>query len=99
MLGRPVSFGIEIGNRFEPDGQGIIPDQSGRGGGHCMCAVGLKQIGSRWYLKVQNSWSTQWGLAGYCFMPESYFQGGDNWAVITNADDPLDPNVPPVVKP
>lgn len=95
MMRRPVSFGVEIGQAFEPDGSGVIPDQRGGGGGHCMCAMGLKQINGKWHLKVQNSWGEKWGLQGFCYMPESYFQGGDNWAVEFAAEDPQEENVPP----
>lgn len=42
-----VVFGVEIGNAFRPDSQGIIGPQRGGGGGHCMCAVGAKLIGAR----------------------------------------------------
>lgn len=61
LTGCPVSFGVEIGQAFNPDSNGIIPDQRGGGGGHCMCAMGLKNIGGRWYLEVENSWGRQWG--------------------------------------
>lgn len=93
-----VSFGIEIGNSFDPDNQGIIPRQRGGGGGHCMCALGLKQINGSWYLEVQNSWGN-WGLNGYCWMPESYFDDGDldAWLIAVEAEDPQDTDGPPVV--
>lgn len=99
QLGFPVSFGIEIGQAFEPDSQGIIPDQRGGGGGHCMAGIGLRQLNGRWYIEVQNSWGTRWGQSGYCFMPESYFgRGTDAWAVQAEAEDPSETNLPPVVK-
>ncbi|MGH8357456.1 MAG: C1 family peptidase [Pseudomonas sp.] len=94
----PVSFGVEIGDAFEPDGQGIVPDQRRGGGGHCMCAMGLKQINGKWYLEVENSWGPRWGQDGFCYLPESYFQSGDNWSLRAALDDPNDPNNPPVVK-
>jgi hypothetical protein len=73
--GFAVAFGIEIGNAFEPGPDGVVPDRRGGGGGHCMCAVGVKQVNGRWYLLVVNSWSTRWGNKGYCLIPESYFTG------------------------
>lgn len=93
MLGRPSVFGVCIGNRFSPNSEGILPNWDGANvGGHCMVAIGLKSIGGKWYLEVRNSWSTRWGAAGYCFMPESYFVGQrwgvDAYAIVAATDDP-----------
>lgn len=99
LCGSPVSFGIEIGNAFEPDARGVVPDRRGGGGGHCMCAMGLKQVNGRWHLEVENSWGARWGQDGFCYLPESYFEGGgDNWSLRAALDDPQDPNNPPVAK-
>ncbi len=93
----PWVFGIEIGQAFDPaPGSGIIPDLRGSGGGHCMCGVGVKQIGGKWYVKVKNSWGVSWGLGGYCYMPESYFTGqGGHYVIVAAIDDPQDPSNPP----
>jgi hypothetical protein len=96
QLGFAVSIGVEIGQAFEPDGQGVLPELSGGGGGHCMCVLGLKSINGRWYLEVQNSWGASWGAGGFCWMPESYFRGQtDHWAVQACAEDPQEPVEPP----
>ncbi len=97
QLRKPVSFGVEIGNAFEPNSQGVIPDQRGGGGGHCMRASGLKQINGKWYLEVRNSWGVRFGLGGTCYMPESYFDETDNWAIEVELDDPQEVIIPPIV--
>jgi hypothetical protein len=79
-----VSFGIMIGGNFtDTDSEGRVPARmSGGGGGHCMCAVGLKKFGSDWFLKVRNSWGTRFGIGGNCYIPERYFEGeNDHWAI------------------
>lgn len=96
QLGYPVSFGVEIGGAFRPDSRGVIPDQRGGGGGHCMCAIGLKKWDGRWYLEVMNSWGPTWGAQGFCYMPKSYFSDSDNWAPQVETRNPIDPPIPPV---
>ncbi len=78
-----LAYGIMLGNSFRPNAQGIIPPQSGSGGGHAMVGCGLKKIGNTWYIKTLNSWGASWGLGGFCYVPESYFRGTflDAWAV------------------
>lgn len=97
QLDIPVAFGVQIGRAFTPDSQGIIPGLRGSGGGHCMCAIDTVQINGQWYLVVQNSWGTQWGLQGICFMPESYFVESDNWGVVCAKPDLQDETNPPPV--
>lgn len=92
--GHPVVFGCQVGGNFSPNSQGIIPRQSGGGGGHCMFVAGVRKINGEWYFHVVNSWSTSWGLNGTCFMPMSYFDDGDladAYAIVTVQNDPLDP--------
>lgn len=96
-----VYFGTDVGRSFEPDGQGFLPDQNGSAGGHALYASpGLKKRGSKWYVRVPNSWGN-WGVNGMCWMPESYFQDsryGLGYALRPGADvsdDPQDPSVPP----
>lgn len=95
LLGYPVSFGVDIGRQFEPDGRGIVPDQRGGGGGHCMAAIGLARFDGRWHFCVQNSWGDDWGKGGMCYMPESYFRDTDAWAVEVTLEDPQEGNLPP----
>lgn len=91
LMGFPVNFGILVGNNFRPDETGWLPDYRSGGGGHAMCAVGLAYHPSRrtWGLITANSWGRDWGLDGFCIVPESYFQRTpftDAWAVRGTTD-------------
>ncbi len=86
LLGFPVNLGILVGNNFNPDRDGWIPDYRGGGGGHAMCGIGLAFHRSRntWGIKVANSWGERWGMGGFGWIPESYFKRTpftDGWAV------------------
>lgn len=95
QTGSVVSFGIDIGNNFEPDSNGVIPRQSGGGGGHCMAWVGAKKINGVWYAQVANSWSTKFGVNGICYMQKSYFdQYMDAFRIDAAFGDPQDPQGP-----
>lgn len=86
-----VSYGVLISDNFHTDSRGLVPPRSGRGGGgHAMTAVGLKRFGSTWYVKTLNSWGERWGIGGYGYVPESYFQGAfvDAWALRCVVGDP-----------
>jgi hypothetical protein len=96
QFGFPVVFGIDLGRRFSPDGAGFVPDQYGGGGGHCMFALGTKKNSAgRWYADIQNSWGKSWGLAGSCFMPDSYFDNFDGFRIEVSEEDPQEVIVPP----
>jgi hypothetical protein len=100
LLRRGCSIGIDIGQAFEPDAEGVLPPRRGSGGGHCMCVLhGLRNIRGTWHVKTRNSWGTRWGKAGNCWMPESYFQGqDDHFSAISPATDPLESDLPPMGK-
>lgn len=94
----PVVFGVMIGNRFSPDGEGVVPNWDGANvGGHAMPAIGVKFVRNQCRLVVPNSWSERWGLRGFCYMNESYFRGQrwglDAFAVQTMASDPEEASV------
>lgn len=86
QYGFPVNIGVLVGNNFNPDSSGWLPDYRGGGGGHAMCAVGLAYHESRrtWGIKVANSWGQRWGQDGFAIVPESYFRRSpfeDAWAI------------------
>jgi C1A family cysteine protease len=98
QMKRGVSIGIEIGRNFNPASGGVLPKQSGGGGGHCLCLrLGAKKINGIWYAKGQNSWGGKWGDAGRFWMESSFFNGStDHFVVIQPYYDPQDPKKPPV---
>lgn len=81
--GLPVVIGFSVYESFESDAvarNGVVPLPSGREqilGGHCMCVIGYKMIGSRLYWICNNSWGTGWGERGICYMPETYLTNQD----------------------
>jgi C1A family cysteine protease len=75
-LGYPFIFGITVYSSFESanaTSTGIIPMPSKKErtlGGHALLAVGFDDS-KQWFI-FKNSWSKNWGNAGYGFLPYSY---------------------------
>lgn len=72
--GHPVVFGCTVDEKFIRDtgSSGVIaPPAKVRvnTGGHAMLIVGKQRSGC--YI-VKNSWGTDWGDSGYCYMPPAY---------------------------
>jgi hypothetical protein len=89
-----LDFGIMVGNNFQPDSSGWLPDYQSGYGGHAMAGFGLaRHRDGRWGIETSNSWGSRWGNNGWCYVPESYFEDewwADGWAVraaIVNEDD------------
>jgi len=77
--GYPIVFGINVYDSFESDDvskTGIVPlpdkDKEKCLGGHAILIVGFKEIDNKNYFIVRNSWGTEWGDNGYCYMPFEY---------------------------
>jgi hypothetical protein len=92
-------IGIDIGGNFEPDAQGVLPDfrPSPEGIlGHALSVVGKKLVRGKWHLLIQNHWTKQWGMAGFAYLPPSYWNpafGG--WVLKCLRPDPKDPTPAP----
>ncbi len=94
--GHPVVIGFQVYESFESDGvtqTGIVPvpDTCNEQllGGHCVLAVGydvnMSANGNTGYFIIRNSWGTNWGDKGYCYMPFDYFTANlvsDYWVGI-----------------
>ena len=90
----PVMFGFTVYSSIPPlgDGKGEIPfPKPGESveGGHAVVAVGYdnkKTIGGdNGAILIRNSWGTDWGVAGYGWLPYSYVEAGlavDFWSLI-----------------
>jgi C1A family cysteine protease len=84
-----VVIGISIYRSFENSSvskSGIVPMPKKTEaiiGGHCMYVVGYGQL--KGYFTVRNSWATDWGNKGDCFIPEAYLgnpgMGSDYWVI------------------
>ena len=113
--GYPVVFGVDLRQSFESAevaASGIVPDPTASdpdAGGHCMLIVSTPIDGVRLqggipgvlYRKVRNSWSTAWGLGGYCWVPVNILDGqasSDFW-MITHVTDPNAPTPAPTPAP
>ncbi|GAC1310959.1 MAG: C1 family peptidase [Mucilaginibacter sp.] len=79
--GNPFVFGFTVYQNFESATvaqTGILPmpapDESAIGG-HAVLAVGYDD--SKNAFIVRNSWGTEWGLAGYFYMPYAYITSVD----------------------
>jgi len=95
--GLPISFGISLYESFNEGGKkGYVPTpkngEPGFGGqhaGHAMLCVGYSDTDSMFI--VRNSWGTNWGDKGYCYMPYDYLvnpehNDGDSWVIRQIAD-------------
>jgi C1A family cysteine protease len=89
--GYPFVIGFTVYDSFESEEvatTGILnmpgPSESVVGG-HAVLVVGYDDAKLRW--KVRNSWSAQWGLGGYFWMPYSYLLdpnlSDDFWTIRT----------------
>lgn len=79
--GNPISFGFQVAASFESDelartGVYRMPSLNEvMNGGHCMLLVGYDS-----YAKVyiaRNSWGPNWGIGGYCMLPEALIHSVD----------------------
>jgi hypothetical protein len=109
--GYPFIFGLNLySSFFDPiftmlGGFMQEPDRDNEKfvGGHCMMAVGyLKNHNNKEYLIVQNSWGTNWGDSGFCYIPLSYIMSNDSfdfWTIRTTEvcnEDTTDPTHEPI---
>jgi len=87
----PVIFGVTLYSSFDSDtvaadGQVPMPQNTEKVlGGHCMVIVGAL-IEQKMFI-VRNSWGTEWGDQGYCYMPFDYILNenlcDDFWVIST----------------
>ncbi|WP_449411116.1 C1 family peptidase [Methylobacterium komagatae] len=87
--GFPVIVGISVFSAFESEDvakTGVVPmpgAKDGPIGGHCMMLVGYGQKDG--HFTAQNSWATDWGDNGFCYLPEAYIgsskYGNDYWII------------------
>jgi len=80
-LGVPVVFGFTVYESFESDAvatTGVLPmpgPQEAAIGGHAVMVVGYKHADKQFI--IRNSWGTNWGDAGYFYMPYAYVADPD----------------------
>jgi hypothetical protein len=96
-LGFAVVFGITVGGNFsQVDANGIPPLRPRGGvGGHVLVGCGIKKISGDYTVRTKNSWGTNFGQGGYCYLTEGHFSTVDNYgayALQAFMDDPKDPD-------
>jgi C1A family cysteine protease len=72
--GRPVVFGTEVTPSWNSSANGYVSTSGQTVGGHAVALVGYgldSRIGGGGYFIIKNSWSRNWGDAGYGYVPFS----------------------------
>lgn len=89
--GNPIIFGVSLFNSFDSHRKkGLVPVPTNKEtareshSGHAMLCVGYSDPDQLFI--VRNSWGTDWGDGGYCYIPYSYlmnakFNDGDSWII------------------
>lgn len=83
----PIVFGCSLYESFNSEEvarTGMVPmpgENEKYVGGHCMLLVGYNNT----HFVVRNSWGSEWGDGGYCYMPIPYlintYLADDFWAI------------------
>lgn len=97
--GRPIIFGTVLFDSFDKARKGKVPMPTdkettrGKHGRHAMLCVGYSDADELFI--VRNSWGTQWGDNGYCYIPYDYlmnedYNSGDSWVIrhVNGAGEP-----------
>ncbi len=88
--GRPIIFGLTLFDSFDKARKGKVPlpndkeQQRGKHGKHAMLCVGYSDTDELFI--VRNSWGSDWGDDGYCYIPYDYMMNdelnsGDSWVI------------------
>lgn len=100
QLGFIPVFAVMVGNNFTSlDSDGIAGFSNGPGN-HAVTADGMKKTSRGWVLDMPNSWGTQFGQQGRCFLTERHIMSvqQDCYVIRCATDDPQDPNKPPIAR-
>lgn len=83
--GFPVAFAIKIYDSFQKNNNGFISfptteeiaayDSNGENHSHAMVICGYND--DEQLFKVRNSWGSDWGDNGYCYLPYAYIENKD----------------------
>lgn len=95
----PIAFGIRVGYNFEVDSNGVLLKPANYIGGHGMTIVGIVWHNAldRFVIKAKNSWGSDWGVNGYCYLTEEHFPYFIySFAAVYPHDDPTVMEIPHV---
>lgn len=100
--GEAVNLSICVASNFNSlDAEGVPGVGRGAGNHAVCCAAGIK-TSKKWgkLIKMPNSWGDRWGWKGFCWLSRDHIESC-SWfeAIVAKAvaDDPNDPDNPPVV--
>lgn len=72
---------------FHPKADGTLPAPDVQVGGHAIAVVGYREDGA---LLLANSWGTDWGVQGYCWLPAPYLAyARAAWRAVDVVDHPV----------
>jgi hypothetical protein len=72
---------------FRPKADGTLPAPETLVGGHAIVVVGWREDGA---LLLANSWGTDWGEKGYCWLPKAYLSHARAaWRAVDVVDHPV----------
>jgi hypothetical protein len=97
------TYGMQVGSNFNRfDSHGVAGHNRGPGN-HAMHADGVKKLpDGRWVIDNVNSWGTNFGDGGRCYLDEEHLFDNGNQADVcvirAFVEDPLDPVQPPAAK-
>lgn len=99
QLRMPFNFSVPVNSNFNKlDKDGVPQNRAGTHNHAVTGGVGMKRLSDgRWAILMQNSWATQWGWNGYCWITERNVEGRgwDAYCVTATVVDPS--NLPPVL--
>lgn len=98
-FGNLCSGGITVDSNFMNfvNDNGVIRRGGRKVGGHAITFIGTKRFNGIWKVKFVNSWAESYGLRGYGYLGQEWFDGErDHWSAQVPSLDPQDPNMPPV---
>ncbi len=99
LMGWTVCFDCQAGGGFDVDRDGVCAYLGRRTNHEVMAGEAVARLASGQYvLGGRNSWGTSWGMLGRCYWTEDHLNNSqETYAVRFVADDPQDPDMPPVL--
>lgn len=99
QLRMPFNFSVPVNSSFNTLDKDGVPGNRAGMHNHAVCGgMGMKRLPSgKWAILMQNSWGTQWGWNGYCWITERNVEGRgwDAYCVAATVADPS--NLPPIL--
>lgn len=97
-----LNISIRVGNGFNNLDADGCPGVGVGPGNHAVCVGGGIKTSKKWgkLIKMANSWGTNWGWKGYCWLSQKHIESGtwfEGYTVEGVVDDPLGNDNPPPI--